>query len=90
MAKIGFTFFISIQTILAAVFLLRAPFMMSASPARPNKPWADQPCPLITTPLVATQKVSYILAMQCKMFMPTGDAADRHFYHRRDPYGTHS
>ncbi|KAF2258904.1 hypothetical protein CC78DRAFT_586536 [Lojkania enalia] len=50
------TLFVAIQALLAAIFLSRAPFMMATTPASSSKPWADGPCPLVTTPQYATKK----------------------------------
>ena len=49
---------LAIPTILVALLLTRAPFMMTA-PAPSEKPWADGPMKLIPTPLYQTNKVPY-------------------------------
>lgn len=49
------TLFCALQAIVLAFLLFRAPSTMTTGVA--NKPWADGPCPLITTPQYATKKV---------------------------------
>jgi hemerythrin len=51
-----FAFIIIIQAAFLAVFLQRAPFMMTTITPSARKPWADQPCKLVTTPQHATNK----------------------------------
>ncbi|KAF9692736.1 hypothetical protein EKO04_009100 [Ascochyta lentis] len=51
-----FALILIIQATILAIFLQRAPFMMSATTPTSKKPWADTPCALITTPQYATNK----------------------------------
>ena len=51
-----FALFIILQAAIFAIFLQRAPFMMSTSIPSTDKPWADQPCKLVTTPQHATNR----------------------------------
>lgn len=45
--------FFAVQALILAVLLNRTPTMAPTS----GKPWADGPCPLVTTPQYATKKV---------------------------------
>ncbi|UPX17434.1 uncharacterized protein EKO05_0007788 [Ascochyta rabiei] len=51
-----FALILIVQATILAVFLQRAPFMMSTIEPTTKKPWADTPCALVTTPQYATNK----------------------------------
>jgi hypothetical protein len=57
MAAARLSFLLAIPTIFIGLFLTRSPFMM-ASNAPTDKPWANGPIKLITTPQYETKKVS--------------------------------
>ncbi|KAJ4987652.1 hypothetical protein SVAN01_06819 [Stagonosporopsis vannaccii] len=51
-----FAFILIIQVAYVALFLQRAPFMMTTTIPTEKRLWADQPCKLVTTPQYATNK----------------------------------
>ncbi|KAH6625244.1 hypothetical protein C7974DRAFT_196764 [Boeremia exigua] len=51
-----FALILILQVVLIALFLGRAPFMMTVKTPPTKNSWADHPCKLITTPLYATDK----------------------------------
>jgi hypothetical protein len=52
-----FALILILQIAFLAIFLQRAPFMMTTTSPSSKQPWADTPCSLITTPQYATKKV---------------------------------
>lgn len=77
--------------IIIGLIVSKSPVFMMANAPTADKPWADQPVALVTTPQFETKKVSSVCwrdNVQQRMTGLTETSLDRYLHDRRDAHGT--